>query len=91
MIICLFLILATSITQTLALKLPDHPLGKEYSAKHQNRRTEHVSRLEPLSHVNTTRLQVAYYEDGSSDSRPFFSFTGDPMIFTATRKSRQLL
>ncbi|KAG9501717.1 hypothetical protein J7337_007408 [Fusarium musae] len=78
MIIYLFLILATSITQTLTLKLPDHPLGKEYSAKHQNRRTEHVSRLEPLSHVNTTRLQVAYYEDGSSDSQAVLLLHGWP-------------
>ncbi|KAI7767216.1 hypothetical protein LZL87_009618 [Fusarium oxysporum] len=64
--------------QTLSLQPPDYSLGKEHSTEHLNRRTEHLSRLEPLSYVNTTRLQVAYYEDGSPDSQVVLLLHGWP-------------
>ncbi|EMT66647.1 hypothetical protein FOC4_g10007062 [Fusarium odoratissimum] len=78
MIICLFFILATFIAQALSLQPPDYSLGKEHSSEHLNRRTGRLSRLEPLSYVNTTRLQVAYYEDGSPDAQVVLLLHGWP-------------
>ncbi|RKK24896.1 hypothetical protein BFJ65_g2817 [Fusarium oxysporum f. sp. cepae] len=78
MFICLFFILATFIAQVLSLQPPDYSLGKEHSSEHLNRRTRRLSRLEPLSYVNTTRLQVAYYEDGSPDAQVVLLLHGWP-------------
>ncbi|CVK85634.1 hypothetical protein FPRO06_07300 [Fusarium proliferatum] len=77
MIICLFFILAAFIAQTFSLQPPDFPPGKEHS-EHLSHRTGHLSRLKPLSYVNTTRLQIAYYEDGSPDAQAVLLLHGWP-------------
>ncbi|KAI1035165.1 hypothetical protein LB504_005844 [Fusarium proliferatum] len=77
MIICLFFILAAFIARTLSLQPPGFTPGKEHS-EHLGHRTGHLSRLKPLSFVNTTRLQVAYYEDGSPDAQVVLLLHGWP-------------
>ncbi|KAF5252335.1 hypothetical protein FANTH_2635 [Fusarium anthophilum] len=78
MIISLIFILAAFIAQTLSLQPPDLSPGKEHSSKHLSNPTGHLPRLKPLSYVNTTRLQVAYYENGSPDAQVVLLLHGWP-------------
>jgi pimeloyl-ACP methyl ester carboxylesterase len=78
MIIYRFFTLATFISQALSLQPPHHSLGKEHSLGYLSPRTRYLPRLEPLSYVNTTRLQVAYYEDGPSDGQVVLLLHGWP-------------
>jgi pimeloyl-ACP methyl ester carboxylesterase len=78
MILCIFFALAASIVQAATLVPPIDFASKGPSAVSLNARTEEPPRLEPLQYINTTRLQVAYYEDGPSDGQVVLLLHGWP-------------
>ncbi|KAI8410976.1 hypothetical protein FOFC_07570 [Fusarium oxysporum] len=78
MILHIFFALAAFIVQAATLVPSIDFASKGPSTVSLNARTDQPPRLEPLHYVNTTRLQVAYYEDGPSDGQVVLLLHGWP-------------